>query len=294
MPNHITNIVKVEGSPEKVKELFLYVKGEKSEFDFNKIIPMPESLNITSGSNVDNAIAILSNDLEKFNEMLDWGWVKEEGIETVEELQKVLMKKLSPKDMQEGKIALDNLVKYGHKSWYSWSIANWGTKWNAYDIVKNNDNEIIFDTAWSTPFPVIEKLAQKFPELTIEVKFADEDIGSNCGVYSFEGGIFFSEYLPNGWSAMKFAIEIKGGDDGLALMVAQYLPYINEEKLDDDFIEDLNSFISNEELTEWFIEIVKNNCEDNEGIQKVKRIMSKVALENELYEIMDKIDCMDK
>ncbi len=107
-------------------------------------------------------------------------------------------------------------------------------------------------------------------------------------------GFFFSEYLPNGWSAMKFAIEIKGGDDGLALMVAQHLPYINEEKLDDDFIEDLNSFISNEELTEWFIEIVKNNCEDNEGIQKVKRIMSKVALENELYEIMDKIDCMDK
>lgn len=294
MPNHITNIVKVEGSPEKVEELFLYVKGEKSEFDFNKIIPMPESLHITSGSNVDNAIAILSNDLEKFNEMLDWSWVKEEGIETVEDLQDVLMKKLSPKDFQEGKIALDNLLKYGHKDWYSWSIANWGTKWNAYDIVKNNDNEIVFDTAWSTPFPVLEKLAQKFPELTIIVHFADEDIGSNCGSYAFIGGILNGEYLPKGWKAMKFAIEIKGGDDGLALMVAEHLPYINEEKLEDDFIEDLNSFMSNNELADWFVEIVKNNCEDKEQIQKVKRILSKVALENELYEIMEKINSLEE
>lgn len=294
MPNHITNIVKVSGSPEKVKELFLYVKGEKSEFDFNKIIPMPESLHITSGSNVDNAIAILSNDLDKFNEMLDWGWVKEEKIKTVEELQKVLLKKLSPKDMQEGKIALDNILKYGHKDWYSWSIANWGTKWNAYDIVKNNDNEIVFDTAWSTPFPVIEKLAQKFPELTIIVHFADEDIGSNCGSYAFVGGIFNGEYLPEGWKAMKFAIEIKGGDDGLALMVAEHLPYINEEKLDNDFIEDLNTFMSNNELANWFVEIVKNNCEDKEQTQKVKRILSKVALEKELYEIMEKINSLEE
>ena len=51
-------------------------------------------------------------------------------------------------------------------NWYDWSIANWGTKWNAYDIRvqdewdggDNCEMEIHFDTAWSAPFPIINAL----------------------------------------------------------------------------------------------------------------------------------------
>lgn len=50
MPNHIVNILKVNGSDEQVKAVFSYMRTNRSEFDFNKIIPMPEDLNIECSS----------------------------------------------------------------------------------------------------------------------------------------------------------------------------------------------------------------------------------------------------
>ena len=53
MPNHIKNIVKMKG----VASLPLFTDNNGSqEFDFNKLIPMPESLNMESGSIEDLAI----------------------------------------------------------------------------------------------------------------------------------------------------------------------------------------------------------------------------------------------
>jgi hypothetical protein len=107
-------------------------------------------------------------------------------------------------------MAIENLETYGCKDWYSWSIQYWGTKWNAYDCNNGDYGTISFDTAWSTPFPVMQKLARMFPELSFEVKFADEDLGSNCGKYTFENGELIEEYQPEGTEALKYACEIKG------------------------------------------------------------------------------------
>lgn len=50
MPNHVKNVVKMEG----ITNLPLFVEEDgKRCFDFNKIILMPESLNIESGSMTD-------------------------------------------------------------------------------------------------------------------------------------------------------------------------------------------------------------------------------------------------
>lgn len=52
MPNHVRNVIKMQG----IIELPLYRTyddGSKG-FDFNKMIPMPESLNMDSGSMVDD------------------------------------------------------------------------------------------------------------------------------------------------------------------------------------------------------------------------------------------------
>ena len=95
MPNHITNQLKVTGSNEQVEKLFNQIKNKKEDteekkcfIDFNKIIPMPESLNITSGSSVDNAIKILNDDKKGLSEMLDYPWVKDENITNIEDLKK--------------------------------------------------------------------------------------------------------------------------------------------------------------------------------------------------------------
>ena len=61
MPNHITNILKFEGDSEQVYAMLDQIKNEElgiGSIDFNKIIPMPESLNIEAGSRTDDALYV--------------------------------------------------------------------------------------------------------------------------------------------------------------------------------------------------------------------------------------------
>lgn len=90
----------------------------------------------------------------------------------------------------------------GTVCWYQWRIDNWGTKWGGYgtqDLKQEDDGRVTltFETAWSHPFKVIESLSRQFPEDVIEVKYADEDMGSNCGSYVIEGGVMDNLYQPD-------------------------------------------------------------------------------------------------
>ena len=61
MPNHITNILKFKGDSEQVHAMLDKIKSDELGFgsvDFNKIIPMPESLNIEAGSRTDEALYV--------------------------------------------------------------------------------------------------------------------------------------------------------------------------------------------------------------------------------------------
>ena len=69
--------------------------------------------------------------------------------------------------------------------WWDWRIQNWGTKSNSYDDhVDTVDDETVeyeFSTAWSPPKPVIEKLREKYPDVSITA-FYDEP-GMEIAVY---------------------------------------------------------------------------------------------------------------
>lgn len=98
--------------------------------------------------------------------------------------------------------------------WYSWNPANWGTKWNAYDYsvepAPGDLCRVQFDTAWSHPVPVIAALAAKFPDEIIEVVYADEDLGSNCGRYKIKGDETFDEFFPEyGDESLELAASVK-------------------------------------------------------------------------------------
>lgn len=70
--------------------------------------------------------------------------------------------------------------------WYKWHNKYWNTKWNAYDgYVRTGKSWImfVFSTAWAMPEPVIEQL--KLFGFYFILRYADEDWGSNCGIYSF-------------------------------------------------------------------------------------------------------------
>lgn len=71
--------------------------------------------------------------------------------------------------------------------WYEWHNKYWGTKWNAYDgYTKAGRSYItfVFSSAWSAPFPVIERL--RLLGYDFELRYADEDYGSNCGKMIYE------------------------------------------------------------------------------------------------------------
>ena len=78
--------------------------------------------------------------------------------------------------------------------WYSWRIENWGTKWNASDVGIANENSweegvahLWFETAWSPPVPVLEKLSKDNPKVTITHKFVEEGMGF-YGTYEYNKG----------------------------------------------------------------------------------------------------------
>ena len=75
--------------------------------------------------------------------------------------------------------------------WYDWRIENWGTKWNAYSLVidQNVKNKLscTFLTAWSPPVGFLIKASETYPALVFDMYYMDE--GDNfCGMLHAESG----------------------------------------------------------------------------------------------------------
>lgn len=77
-----------------------------------------------------------------------------------------------PKDPQEP----DNIEKYGYAHWYDFCVAEWGTKWDAYevDLLSDTGNSltISFDTAWSPPTGIYATLLTK--GFSVEATFVEQ------------------------------------------------------------------------------------------------------------------------
>ena len=133
MPNWVINHINIKCNKTVFEQIKQFVAGDNGDFDFEKIIPMPNS--------------VFRGDLGREEE-----------------------------------------ERYpGELNWYDWSIKYWGTKWNCNNAYYG-DSYFVFETAWSAPDPVIAKLAEKFPKVKITHRYADEDIGYNCGINVYENG----------------------------------------------------------------------------------------------------------
>lgn len=64
----------------------------------------------------------------------------------------------------------------GYPGWYSWRCANWGTKWDCFGFKLISTSPVVFkfDTAWSFPLPIFEKLQEIYPCLVFETMSFDE------------------------------------------------------------------------------------------------------------------------
>lgn len=191
MPNHVTHRMIVTGPDALVKAFqekhFIEHKGTnrlgddwtETQFDFNTIIPMPEILRDSESSSlVDDGLAVLGrDDIATLDTMLGYPWVKQKGITDAAELGRHIYES-NPGCIDAARAAIKCYEETGHSDWYSWSVANWGTKWGAYSFAVLNTApgrlEFRFDTAWSTPEPIFEKLAGMYPELAFDVYAFDE------------------------------------------------------------------------------------------------------------------------
>ena len=72
--------------------------------------------------------------------------------------------------------------KYGHSDWYSWSIENWGCKWNcsALNVVREDDETISFsfDSPWAPPTSLYQRIANgEFGEFNVTASYLEEGMG---------------------------------------------------------------------------------------------------------------------
>ena len=205
MPNHVKNVIEFEGGRRAAEPLLdaVCAPGRDGEadyvIDFNKVIPMPPELSISSGSKTGASIAAAR--------LLDGRPLTRGMHERIEELSAAhrqalrsgrapsafadYLRRLSDEgvelDLELGRRGSENLDRYGCATWYDWRNANWGTKWNSYEGALT-EKGVSFLTAWSAPEPVLEALARKFPQASFRCLSSEECNPESYLAFTYEGG----------------------------------------------------------------------------------------------------------
>ena len=84
----------------------------------------------------------------------------------------------------------ENVRDFGYPTWYEWSLANWGCKWDVNAFAKAGVGEVVydFDSAWSPPSAAIKAASRQHPELTFVLEY-DEPGMDFAGTEVFSQGV---------------------------------------------------------------------------------------------------------
>jgi hypothetical protein len=207
MPNWVTNKVK---APSHVINAMV---NDVGEIDFNRIIPF-------EGEWAFDGVFMDAEELAEIvtGQPLDSNPLI--GVLQAANRERADIKKLSDTSFEQFVQMLRNFRKCGLLHQMDFARKEWGTKWNACDqTVDAEAGTAQFDTAWSCPEAVLKALSKKFPADVIEVVFADEDIGCNCGRFTLKGGEEITSDIAPRWNNQTaeqkakwkaFAYEVKG------------------------------------------------------------------------------------
>lgn len=245
MPNYVKNCLTIVGDEQEIKDCIKYCESSERKFDFEKIIPIPEELQVKESIRGNVAIKFylttlnerrateVHNLLKITSTTSPVGNLGDEVMLTTLDVDEVKANpRLASEYINLAKQLLNNCATYGYPTWYEWCIDKWGTKWNAFEpslSFSENQCKVEFKTAWYSPAPIIEALSQKYPNVMFSLCYADEDIGINCGYFMYDNGELqtFREYA--GKEAVFFACNIWGADS------AEYLDDSNDDI--DEYIE---------------------------------------------------------
>ena len=230
MPNHVTTILTIEDlGGTSLSEVHSAMLNDERRVDFNVIAPMPECLrefepNMGALSRAKAALGLFSeptqtpSDLSDYTANLAFSTAMRDATTPLEKEHIAAVVR-----------AISNFAECGYLYWYDWSNDHWGTKWNAYGQPESgfSDEETRFEfqTAWAHPFELIAHISKKLPQVRFEVRFADEDLGSNCGTYTISNGETLGEMIAPAYrdqtaeqrvTFTKLAFETVYGDDAPA------------------------------------------------------------------------------
>lgn len=191
--------------------------------DFNKILPMPATLNISIHSGVENAVKnALKMDVHK-NSLIG-------SLEAANREKTESPLKLNDADWELFLTCLNNVRLYGFIYWYDWAIINWGTKWNSSDCEKVNETTFDFTTAWSGVSNLINIMSKEFPKIQFNYEYSDEDTGSNCGIGKYQNGEIELRNLKDGSKeAYELYFKLRPDDLKNYQLVGDTYEYIEEE-----------------------------------------------------------------
>lgn len=214
MPNWVTNEI---SAPRQVLESMINADGK---IDFNRVIPFEgEFLNGVFGDSETCAEKVLDLPLD------DHPLIRRLQVGN---RARAKVQELGDESFEQFVTLLRNHRKTGHMHSMDFARSRWGTKWNACDQDINLDEELLrFDTAWSFPEPLLLKLSELHPDALIEARYADEDIGSNCGAVLMKGGQVVGRDEAGKWDEMSQADQEKWKD--FAVQVKRWEPESDEE-----------------------------------------------------------------
>lgn len=215
MPNHVTNQLTFGRDVDSLaafRKMLVEVRETGKPlgtFDFNKLIPMPPSLNIERSGMTDEGLRLYQAYAQELSKA---GPAGEDHVKR----KWAARRRSDPAAWALGEQAYQNVQKYGCPTWYEWANQNWGTKWNAYQCkpLGKDADTMIFLTAWGSVPDIVTALSRKYPDQTITYRWADENIGYNVGEMVFQGGKCVGQNVPEEGSpaAYEMTAEILGID----------------------------------------------------------------------------------
>lgn len=189
MPNHCSNTL----TAENIGNWDIFTTTREAgrtykELDFNKFAPMPARIRRLAGLYTNRIRPGMSN--VKVQAFID------ESFKNSQDFFKngyaIYAREKNPVKTAKADARAWAKDPQLSDAWYPWSIANWGTKWNAYDTDIHAEDCLTFTTAWSPPEEAILALSKKYPDTEITLEFSEPGYDF-AGTYVYLGGELISK-----------------------------------------------------------------------------------------------------
>ncbi len=222
MPNHVTNVITFKNIPiERLNQILEAIKSDNEglgSIDFNKIIPMPDT--VFKGN-----LGPVEREKYGTNNWMDWSianWNTNWNAYEFEPYNYEYNMNVSQSEKPEATDSLIrdlmvNFAEAGDVISYEQAREIFQNEVDFGEIEhSSNENVIAFDTAWSAPHAVLKQLSRDYPEVRIQHQWFEEVFGFNVGVCEYQNGEAIYENIPCDGSkeAYEMAAEIQGEDLG--------------------------------------------------------------------------------